>query len=107
MGKMYVHEGVREGAHLSEMLTQAALAGLAHVPLKLQILHQGQLLRELQANASAQVREGLHLVATSSDLLLLPTTFCSAHRSQVLLRCCPALQTKRWTGWCWGSCRWS
>lgn len=33
----------------------AIVAGLAQVPLRLQILHQGQLLRELQANASAQV----------------------------------------------------
>ncbi|XP_070099508.1 chordin isoform X2 [Equus caballus] len=31
-----------------------AVAGPAQVPLRLQILHQGQLLRELQANASAQ-----------------------------------------------------
>ncbi|XP_011889821.1 PREDICTED: chordin isoform X8 [Cercocebus atys] len=30
------------------------LAGLTQVPLRLQILHQGQLLRELQANVSAQ-----------------------------------------------------
>nr|XP_058151459.1 chordin isoform X3 [Dasypus novemcinctus] len=31
-----------------------AIAGPAQVPLRLQILHQGQLLREFQANASAQ-----------------------------------------------------
>lgn len=53
----------REDAHLSEMLTCTALAGPAQVPLKLQILHQGQPLRELQANSSAQVREGLNLAA--------------------------------------------
>lgn len=76
------------------------------MPLKLQILHQGQPLRELQANTSAQVWEGLALAAACPSLLLLPTTFCSVSRSQVLLRCCPALQSKRWTGWCWGSCRW-
>lgn len=60
----------REGAHLSEMLTCAALAGPAQVPLKLQILHQGQPLRELQANSSAQVREGLNLAAACPGLWL-------------------------------------
>ncbi|XP_032947580.1 chordin isoform X4 [Rhinolophus ferrumequinum] len=34
--------------------TCATVAGPAQVPLQLQILHQGQLLRELQANASTQ-----------------------------------------------------
>ncbi|XP_017721801.1 PREDICTED: chordin isoform X2 [Rhinopithecus bieti] len=33
---------------------RALAAGLTQVPLRLQILHQGQLLRELQANVSAQ-----------------------------------------------------
>lgn len=60
----------REGTHLSEMLTCAALAGPAQVPLKLQILHQGQPLRELQANSSAQVREGLNLAAACPGLWL-------------------------------------
>ena len=52
------------------MLTCAALAGPAQVPLKLQILHQGQPLRELQANTSAQVREGLTLAAACPGLWL-------------------------------------
>lgn len=105
MGRMYMRALGR--LLTCEMFTYGVLAGLAQVPLKLQILHQGQPLRELQANTSAQVREGLHLASPYSDLLLLPTVLCSVHRSQVLLRCCPALQTKRWAGWCWGSCRWS
>ncbi|XP_031219339.1 chordin isoform X4 [Mastomys coucha] len=36
------------------LLFRGLLGGLAQVPLRLQILHQGQLLRELQANTSAQ-----------------------------------------------------
>ncbi|XP_052014757.1 chordin isoform X1 [Apodemus sylvaticus] len=36
------------------LLFRGLLGGLAQAPLKLQILHQGQLLRELQANTSAQ-----------------------------------------------------
>ncbi|XP_014399978.1 PREDICTED: chordin-like [Myotis brandtii] len=39
-------------------LLESRSGGPAQVPLRLQILHQGQLLRELQANASAQVSEG-------------------------------------------------
>uniref|UniRef100_A0A4W2D8F1 Chordin n=1 Tax=Bos indicus x Bos taurus TaxID=30522 RepID=A0A4W2D8F1_BOBOX len=35
-------------------LLESRSGGPAHVPLRLQILHQGKLLRELQANASAQ-----------------------------------------------------
>lgn len=49
-----------------------AVAGPAQVPLRLQILHQGQLLRELQANASVQVSEGLAPAATCAGLLLHP-----------------------------------
>lgn len=45
----------KESTQLTEVSTCAVIAGLAQVPLRLQILHQGQLLRELQANASAQV----------------------------------------------------
>lgn len=48
----------------------AAVAGPAQVPLRLRILHQGKLLRELQANASAQVSEGLALTAACSSPLL-------------------------------------
>ncbi|XP_032338830.1 chordin isoform X3 [Camelus ferus] len=44
----------RESTCLSEVSTWVAVAGPAQVPLRLQILHQGKLLRELQANASAQ-----------------------------------------------------
>ncbi|KAM4862645.1 chordin isoform 1-T1 [Urocitellus parryii] len=48
-----VREG-REGTYLLEMSTCMPITGATQVPLRLQILHQGQLLRELQANASAQ-----------------------------------------------------
>lgn len=48
----------------------AAIAGPAQVPLRLRILHQGKLLRELQANASAQVSEGLALTAACCSPLL-------------------------------------
>lgn len=42
--------------------TGVAVAGPAQAPLRLQILHEGQLLRELQANGSAQVREAATLL---------------------------------------------
>lgn len=62
----------RESTWLSAVSTCTIVSGPAQVPLRLQILHQGQLLRELQANASAQVSEGLAFVASCSGLLLLP-----------------------------------
>ncbi|XP_016797925.2 chordin isoform X5 [Pan troglodytes] len=46
-------EKVRESTCLRKA-HMCGLAGLTQVPLRLQILHQGQLLRELQANVSAQ-----------------------------------------------------
>ncbi|XP_011889820.1 PREDICTED: chordin isoform X7 [Cercocebus atys] len=46
-------EKVRESTCLRKT-HMCGLAGLTQVPLRLQILHQGQLLRELQANVSAQ-----------------------------------------------------
>lgn len=66
------YEEGREITYVSEVSTCAAIAGPAQVPLRLQILHQGKLLRELQANASAQVSKGLALTATGSGLLLCP-----------------------------------
>ncbi|XP_066203570.1 chordin isoform X2 [Saccopteryx leptura] len=52
MGRVY--EESRESTLLSKMSTCTIIAGPDQVPLKLQILHQGQLLREVQANASVQ-----------------------------------------------------
>jgi chordin len=80
----------RGDVYFSEMLTCSAVVEPAQVPLRLQILHQEQLLRELQANVSTQVRDGLAPAATCSGLLLLPTTPCSVPRNQALLRCCLA-----------------
>nr|XP_028699739.1 chordin isoform X5 [Macaca mulatta] len=48
-----IREKVRESTCLRKA-HMCGLAGLTQVPLRLQILHQGQLLRELQANVSAQ-----------------------------------------------------
>lgn len=62
----------RENTWLSEVSTSAIVVGPAQVPLRLQILRQGQLLRELQANASAQVSEGLAFAVTCSGLELHP-----------------------------------
>lgn len=72
MGWGRPREEDREGTDPSEASTRVAIAGPAQVSLRLQILHQGQLLRELQANASVQVSEALALAATCPGLLLHP-----------------------------------
>ena len=72
MGGGRASEERRQNTCLSEASIRMAVAGPSQVPLRLQILHQGQLLRELYANASVQVSEGLALAATCSGLLLPP-----------------------------------